>query len=134
MAWMTPGASSSPFFRASTFSLKMARRASIWRLTLRSMSLILLVPLLVGLDLDLAEVVAVQLVQDALGQLLALGQTVAPTFEFLVQDGALEQGLGLAPLLALQDGDLVLEVALHAGDLFLLDDAWPGRPSPRRGG
>ena len=54
-----------------------------------------------------------------------MGQDGLAALEFLLQDGALEEGLDLAPALGLQDGDLVVEVPLHPGDLFLLDDLGP---------
>ena len=48
------------------------------------------------------------------------------TFWSFSSDGALEEGLDLAPPLAFEDRDLVVEVALQPADLVLFDELGPG--------
>ncbi len=103
----------------------MALRASIWRLILRSMSLIFSSRSASSSTLSLPRSSPSRASRTRSVSLGPLAEAGLADLLVLLDHGALEQGPDLAPLLVLQDRDLVVEVALHDGDLFLLDDLGP---------
>jgi len=77
-------------------------------------------------ELDLEGFVLGQGVQDPFGQFGAFLEGQGPDLLGLFDDLPLEQRLDLSPALRFQDGDFIVEVPLHRGNLVLLDGFRPG--------
>ena len=124
--WMTPGASSSPFFRLSTFSLKMDRRASIWRLTFLSRSLISRSRSSSSLSLSFMASSKSRVSRTFSVSLVPFSRVWPPTFWVFSTTEPLSRARTFSHFSVLHDDDLVVEVALERRDLVLLDGLGPG--------